>query len=77
MRMLDYDADAPLRRVGLLLTPAEAESLLAQLQALVGSGSGYARLEDAEWGDVDVSLYTPETMPFIHRRIRRLIETGE
>ena len=77
MRMLDYAADTPLKHVGILLTREEAEALLRQLTALLASGSGYARAEDPDWGDLDLSLYSPETMPFVHRRIRRLIETGE
>lgn len=77
MRMLDYATDRPLRQVGVLLTRAELEQLVEQLQAVLAAGSGYARVVDDDWGDVDVTLYTPENQPFLHRRIRRLIETGE
>lgn len=77
MRMLNYETDQPLRQVGVLLTRAEAEMLLARLQTVVEAGRGYARLEDADWGDLDITLWSPETLPFLHRRIRRLIEGGE
>jgi hypothetical protein len=77
MRMLNYATDQPLRQVGVLLTRAEAEALLERLQAVLGAGRGYARLEDADWGDLDITLWSDETLPFLHRRTRRLIETGE
>jgi hypothetical protein len=75
--MLDHDTDLPLKHVSLLLTREETEGLVRDLQALLATGNGYARVEDVDWGDCDVSLYTPETMEFLHRRSRRLIETGE
>jgi hypothetical protein len=77
MRLLDYATDRPLRRVAVLLTPPEAEALLQQLQAILAAGSGYVRLEDDEWGELDCSLYTPEILPYLHRRSRRLVELGE
>lgn len=77
MRMLDYQTDQALRRVAILLTHEEAEALARQLQALLTSGSGYVRLEDSDWGELDLSLYSAETLPFLHRRSRRLVETGE
>jgi hypothetical protein len=77
MRMLSYETDQPLRQVGVLLTRDEMERLVERLQATLAAGSGYARLEDADWGDLDITLYTPETLPYLHRRVRRLIETGE
>jgi hypothetical protein len=77
MRMLDYDTDQPLKHVGVLLTREEAEQLVTDLQAVLQAGAGYARVDDAAWGDCDISLYTPENIEFLHRRIRRLIETGE
>ena len=77
MRMLNYETDAPLRQVGILLTPDEARQLLDQLLAVLQAGNGYARLEDADWGEVDFSLYTPDNLAFLHSRTRRLIEQGE
>ncbi len=77
MRMLNYETDSPLRQVGVLLTRAEAERLFEGLRAVLETNSGYARVEDEAWGDLDISLYTPANQVFLHRRIRRLIETGE
>jgi hypothetical protein len=77
MRMLDYATDQPLRLVGIMLTRAEAVSLLERLQAVLDAGTGYARLEDADGSDLDLTLWSSETLPFLHRRIRRLLETGE
>jgi hypothetical protein len=77
MRMLDYETDRPVRQVGVLLTRPELEELVERLQAVLQAGAGYARLEDVDWGDFDITLYTPENQPFLHRRVRRLIETGE
>jgi hypothetical protein len=77
MRMLDYETDRPVRQVGVLLARPELEELVERLQAVLEAGAGYARLEDADWGDLDITLYTPENQPFLHRRVRRLIETGE
>jgi hypothetical protein len=77
MRMLSYETDRPLKQVGVLLTRPELEELIGRLQAVLQAGTGYARLEDADWGDLDITLYTPENQPFLHRRVRRLIETGE
>ena len=77
MRMLSYESDQPLRQVGVLLTRPELEELVERLQGVLQAGTGYARLEDADWGDFDITLYTPENRPFLHRRVRRLIETGE
>jgi hypothetical protein len=77
MRMVNYETDQPLRQVGVLLTRDEAEALLERLQAVVQAGRGYARLEDADWGDLDITLWSAETLPFLHRRTRRLIETGK
>jgi hypothetical protein len=77
MRMLSYETDQPLRQIGILLTPEEAKQLLTELQAVVESGQGYARLVDDDWGDLDISLYTPDNRDFLHRRIRQLIDAGE
>ena len=77
MRLLNYETDAPLRQVGVLVTRGELEVLIERLQAVLQAGTGYARLEDADWGDLDITLYSPETQPFLHRRVRRLIESGE
>ncbi len=77
MRMLNYETDSPLRHVGVLLTRAVAERLFEGLRAVLETNSGYARVEDEAWGDLDISLYTPANQEFLHRRIRRLIETGE
>jgi hypothetical protein len=77
MRMLSYETDQPLKQIGVLLTRPELEELVGRLQAVLQAGTGYARLEAADWGDLDITLYTPENQPFLHRRIRRLIETGE
>ena len=77
MRMLNYETDMPLRQVGVLLTREEAERLFEGLRAVLETNSGYARVEDEAWGDLDISLYTPANQEFLHRRIRRLIETGE
>ena len=77
MRMLNYETDTPLRQVGVLLTREEAEQLLERLKAVLETNTGYARVEDETWGDFDISLYTPVNQEFLHRRIRRLIETGE
>jgi hypothetical protein len=76
MRMLDYATDQPLRQVGVLLTRSEMEGLVGQLQAVLAAGAGYARVEDADWGDVDVTLVTDENRAFLHRRIRRLLDDG-
>jgi hypothetical protein len=65
VRMVDYATDRPLRQVGVLLTRPEAERLMEQLQALLQTGTGYARIEDDAWGDLDISLVEPETL---HRR---------
>ena len=77
MRMLNYETDSPLRQVGVLLTREEAEWLFEGLRAVLETNSGYARVEDEAWGDLDISLYTPANQEFLHRRIQRLIETGE
>ena len=77
MRMLNYETDSPLKQVGVLLTREEVEHLVKELQAVLAAGTGYARVEDEDWGDLDISVYTPENLDFLHRRTRRLIETGE
>ncbi|MCC6627810.1 MAG: hypothetical protein IT340_10450 [Chloroflexi bacterium] len=76
MRLLDYQTDQPLRQVGVVLTRSEMETLVEQLQAVLLSGVGYARLEDADWGDLDITLVTDDNRAFLHRRIRRLLDDG-
>ena len=77
MRLLDYETDTPLRLVGVLLNRQELEALAAQLADVLKTGAGYARIEDAEWGDLDITLVTDENKPFLTRRIRRLLENGQ
>jgi hypothetical protein len=77
MRMLNYEANLPLRQVGVLLNREEVEGLIEQLTAVLRAGTGYARLEDPDWGDLDVTLVTDENRPFLTQRMRRLLTHGE
>lgn len=76
MRILDETNDRSLKGVSLFLTPEEAESMLAQLGALVSrTRRHHVHIEDEDSErEITIAIYTESNVSQFDRRSRLLIE---
>jgi hypothetical protein len=77
MHILDEEADKPVRRIQILLTPSEAGELRDSLNALLASPDT-ARHEHVSNDDfskeITIAVWEERTLPLLADRIRCLIQ---
>lgn len=79
MRILDSINDRPLKRIALILTADEAQSLLNQLGKLISKPKiHHIHVEDEAFErEITLAIYTEANISQLDERTRKLIEKDE
>lgn len=76
MRIFDYQSEGPLYHISLMLKPEEAEGLIEHLRELLSQPDRRQfYLEDREWGELEVSVYTPKNTRFYRPKLQKLLKS--